>query len=91
MSYLVDALLYGLVVLLAVLAVLFLVWTKPKERRCSECGAGQLELLKKEPLQLVEGNYGGEGSYSTASVLYRMTYRCTNCGEQWVVTQTETG
>ena len=91
MSYLADVLPYGLAVLLGIVAVFFLIRTKPKGQRCRECGEGRLELLQKEPLDLITGNHEGYGSYSTASVLYRKTYRCTNCGERWVVTQTETG
>ena len=94
MDYLVNALPYGLAVLLGIVAVFFFIRTKPKpgRRRCDECGEGRLELLKKEPLQFIEGNYGsGQGGHSTASVLYWMTYRCTTCDARWVVTQTETG
>lgn len=87
--------LYTFAGLLGVLGVLFLAQVKPSQpaMRCGECGEGQLKAAEKEPLQLIEGNYGDGGrggGHSTTSVLYRITYRCTHCGEPWVVTQTET-
>jgi len=84
--------LLGLVVVGAIIwAVSWLLRPRPQ---CPECYSHDVSLIKKEPQKMnasqspATGGEGG-GARFTASVFYRVRYRCNVCQETWEKDMTE--
>jgi len=81
-------------IFIVLLSVFVIVWWLTRPRlKCPECGSYRVSLASKESQGMRTFDYhpGGDGGggYTTAQLVYEVTYRCNQCQATWRKTITE--